>query len=764
MLDIVQTSRPRTASLRSRSSPILAGLAFAALYFAGCAMSAMLLRDDAAVTLFWPAAGIGLAGVVRLGLPSAWFIPLALLAFHTTLGPVPPLFLWFSLLANTLAALAGGWVARRRPAQDEVTMRWATVLLLSGALMSLVSAAIGVAGLRYSGMLAAPDTFTAALRWFLGNLLGVIAVAPALLLQARPSTPESNPYKDYGSEPERLGWLVLLVASYLLMAWGANAGGNYSLGVTALPLAILCWSAMRFPLWWTALATLCTLLLIGAFAGFGMAGFTVPTDALETTRLLGYLCLLAALPLMLSVASHERRVVTRDLLHTATIDAITGLRNRTAFEQQVRERLATPGAPPQALAYLDLDNLKLVNDTASHAAGDALIRGISGLLQGDARPGDLVARLGGDEFAVLMHNCLPSAAEERARQWLRSIENYRCEWEGRMYGTSASIGLVPFNGAQSDYARLLSQADAACFAAKELGGNQVCRAALDGGERLDRTQAMHWAIRVRESVENHGLVLYAQSIAPLRGAACGRHFEVLLRIRDPATDELLLPGQFFAAAARFRLGVSIDREVVEMALRWLELHADPDEVESCCINLSADALVDESFIGFLGERLRRSTFPLEKLCLEITESTALRDIARAQRFIAQMRALGCRFALDDFGTGFCSFAYLRSLDVDYFKIDGSFVRELHDSPLALSIVRAITDIAHVLDKRTIAEHTENAEQLAVLAELGVDYAQGFVVHVPEPIDAYFKRTQLPAADVLLATAPSRNGSALPAGD
>ncbi|HEY5612413.1 MAG TPA: EAL domain-containing protein [Lysobacter sp.] len=738
----------------------MAGLGFAVLYFAGCAISAMLLRDDASVTLFWPAAGIGLAGVVRHGLRSAWFIPLALLVFHLTLAPVPPLFVWFSLAANTLAALAGGWVASRHPFGNEVTPRWATMLLLGGVLMSLISTAVGVTGLHYADMLAAADAWTAALRWFLGNLLGVIAVTPALLLRARDAASESNPYKDYGSEPERLGWLVLLVASYLLMAWGANAGGAYSLGVTALPLAMLTWSAMRFPLSWTARATLCTCLLIGAFAGFGMAGFTVPTDALETTRLLGFLCVLAALPLMLSVASHERRVVTRHLLHSATIDPITGLRNRTAFEQLVRERLAAPGAPPQALAYLDLDNLKLVNDTASHAAGDELIRGIAGLLQADARPGDLVGRLGGDEFAVLLHNCLPSAAEERARQWLRAIESYRCEWEGRMFGTSASIGLVPFQGELTDYARLLSHADAACFAAKELGGNQVCRAALDGGERLDRTQAMRWAIRVRESIENHGLVLYAQAIAPLRGPSAARHFEVLLRVRDPATGELLLPGQFFAAAARFRLGVSIDREVVEMALHWLELNADPDGVESCCINLSAEALVDESFIGFLGERLRRSTFPLHKLCLEITESTALRDIARAQRFIAQMRALGCRFALDDFGTGFCSFAYLRSLDVDYFKIDGSFVRELHDSPLALSIVRAITDIAHVLDKRTIAEHTENVEQLAVLARLGVDHAQGFVVHMPEPIEDYFARTLLPAADVLLAALPDRKGSRL----
>ena len=369
---------------------------------------------------------------------------------------------------------------------------------------------------------------------------------------------------------------------------------------------------------------------------------------------------------------------------------------------------------------------------------------MAGVLEAALRPGDAVGHFGGDEFGLLLHNCLPAAAEERARQFMGAIETYRCDWEGRSLGVTASIGLVPFQGEQ-DFARLLSQADAACFAAKELGGNQICRAALDGSERLDRTRAMRWAVRVREAIDMRSFQLYSQAIAPLGGPTpadatpAGRHFELLLRLRDPATGQLLLPEQFFPAADRYRLGVRIDRGVIDLALDWLERNADPAEIDACCINLSAEALVDEGFIAFLSERLRRSAFPPEKLCLEITETSALRDIPRAQRFISQMRTRGCRFALDDFGTGFCSFGYLRSLDVDYFKIDGSFVREMHESPLSLQIVRAITDIAHVLDKRSIAEHAETPAQLATLAELGVDLAQGFAVHRPEPIESYFAR-------------------------
>ena len=180
----------------------------------------------------------------------------------------------------------------------------------------------------------------------------------------------------------------------------------------------------------------------------------------------------------------------------------------------------------------------------------------------------------------------------------------------------------------------------------------------------------------------------------------------------------------------------------------MERHVDPREIDMCSINLSAEAMVDEGFIEFITERLRRTSFPPAKLCLEITETSALRDIARAQRFIGHMRNLGCRFALDDFGTGFCSFGYLRSLDVDYYKIDGSFVRDLATSPLALPIVRAITDIAHTLDKHSIAEHTETTEQLTLLAQMGVDMAQGFGVHRPEPIERYFARPAPSAAPLL----------------
>lgn len=735
----MRSPRARLDAILSGLAPVQAGLGLFALYYLGCALSALMVHDVRGIALFWPGAGIALAGLLRFGIRNIWAVPLALLLHYATFSPASPTFLPVSMLAHTAGALAGVRVAQRGLQPGRFDTRNGLVILFGGVVLSIVSATIAVVGLKLTGLAPPPELTAAWVQWVLGNLLGVAAVGPLLML-APGLRSGAVTHRDDTREPERLLWLVALALSFLVMAWGTSAGGPYPLGMTALPLAVLTWSAIRFDAWWTALGTLAMNVLIGTFSGLDLAGFDVPTRPLDLAQLLGYLVVMSVLPIMVTVAAHERRAATRRLLRAAAIDPLTGLLNRNAFEQAARTRLDDPASPPRALAYIDLDHLKLVNDTASHAAGDALIRGVAGLLQANVRAQDVLGHLGGDSFAVLLHNVLPAAAEGRAAQLLREIGAYRVQWQGRALGTTASVGLVPLHREETDFARLLSQADAACFTAKESGGDQVCLASMVGGERFDHTRAMHSAIRAREAVENRRLVLYAQAIVPMHpDAPEGRHFEILLRLRD-TTGELLLPGQFYPAAGRFRLGVLIDREVVQMSLDWLERHADPREVDLCSINLSAEALGDESFLAFIADRLRRSTFPLEKLCLEITETSALRDIARAQRFIAQMHELGCRFALDDFGTGFSSFGYLRSLDVDFFKIDGSFVRDLDSSPLSVPIVRAITDIAHTLERHSIAEHAETPAQIEALRRLGVDMVQGYAMHRPEPIEHYFARS------------------------
>jgi diguanylate cyclase (GGDEF)-like protein len=716
-------------------------LAMVGLYLAGNAYAVYIAKGPSDFALFWPSSGLALAVVVRYGLRWALFVPVAMLLDFLIRRQSPPLFLLFNIVGNTVAAIAGGWVARRGPQATYPDFRTGFRMLLGGITLAVVGAAIGTMGLLFSGLLDQSHLPSTMLRWTLGDLLGVVAFAPALLLFAYRKAQRAvfADAQEAVREGEPLLWNIALALSYLLMAWGTAVGGRYPLGLSSLPLAIMVWSALRFEPLRTAIAVMITVCLIGSFTGQELVNCNTSMCTLDSVMLTSYLCLLAILPVTLALVVNEGRAATRTLLRRATTDPLTGLPNRAAFEIVVRNALVNPASPPLALGYLDLDNLKLVNDTSSHAAGDALITGIGGLLEASLQEGDTLAHLGADEFALLFYNCTSTIARERSQALVRAVESYRCNWHDRALATTTSIGVVPFQSGETDFSQLLSQADAACFTAKELGGNRVCVAGASRGDVLDRTVAMRWAVRIRDALDQHAFSLYAQTMVPLRpGIAPGRHFELLLRMHDTDKGGLLTPDQFMPAAERFHLSVPIDRAVVGMALDWLEAHpVEAASVATCSINLSGQALVDEAFIGFVAERLRRSSFPADRLCFEITETSAVRDLGRAQRFINQMRGLGCRFALDDFGTGFCSFNYLRSLDVDYFKIDGSFVREMDSSPLAAAVVLSITQIAHVLDKLTIAEHTENQRQRTALADLGVDFAQGYAIDRPQPLSTYF---------------------------
>ncbi|OGT54610.1 MAG: hypothetical protein A3E01_02580 [Gammaproteobacteria bacterium RIFCSPHIGHO2_12_FULL_63_22] len=712
---------------------------FTALYMFGTWYAVAFIGGPSQVALYWPSAGIGYAAVLRYGWRGTAFIPVAVLASHLLFAPVPYTFLPFSALSNWLGALAGAYAVHLSRIPPRVSIASGFIMLRGAVVMVLVSAAIGVSGLLYSKMIPVTDLWLASFKWGMGNLLGIICITPTMLLLAAPASnnPDMPRDDDYTSVKEKAPWLIVLLFSFGIVYWGGLRNSVYALGMVALPMSLLLWSALRFQPLWTTLGTCVTVLFLTSLTGLGLAGFKPPETSLDAALLLGFMSLVGTLPLVLVASINEQRIATRKVLRRATTDAATNLPNRAAFEEAVQLALAGKGEG-SALAYLDLDHFTLINDTASHAAGDALIHGIGSLLKARLRAGDQVFRIGGDEFALLLAGDAETM-ELRLQHLQRAVENYRVGWQNHVLNITVSIGLVNFKAGEIEYARLLSLADAACFTAKELGGNRVVLASLEPGEMHERTQAMHWALRIREAIDGNLFEIDCQSIAPLHDHPVeGRHFEVLLRMRDPHTGERLAPDHFIPAAERFQLGVALDRHVVNLTLGWLESRPDAAaQVHTCAINLTAASLVDEGFGIFLYHRVRNSRLPAYKLCFEVTETSAVRDLARAQGLISKMRSLGCAFALDDFGTGFCSFNYLRSLDVDYFKIDGSFVRDLESSSLSTAVIRSITDIAHVLNKQTVAEHTENDAIFTALRDLGVDYAQGFGIHRPEPIEQYF---------------------------
>ena len=724
--------------------PIAVFASLVALFIAGAWLATWFVHGPDQVTLIWPPAGIAIGALIVHGWRWWPFIPVAVVLFHLTLGPVPAAFVPFSVASNLVSALlAVAWVQFRAPqAIDRLAMRSGFLFLGASTLAVLVGGAIGAAGLVYAGMVPAADYLEAAWRWTLGDLYGVVAVLSSVLIGYRWRAWQIDgtlPFR-YARGGEKWAWLVVFLLSLIVVAWAARRSGAYALGFASLPFVFVIWSAVRFEPPWTAFGTTVVGLYLATLIGLGYAGLAPPSDLGSTTILIAFLCMITAAPQIVSAAAHENRAASVRALRRATIDRLTGLANRPAFEDRAKEAMRRHPQEAMALAYLDLDQFKLVNDTLSHRTGDELLRSLSAALSSVVRERDVLARLGGDEFALLLRDVDRVASLQLAQALRRVVADFRFAHDGRVIAPTTSIGLVTFTAAESDFATLFAQADAACFTAKELGGNRVQVVAAGDRHVHDRRNAMDWAVRIGDAIEQGRLQLYAQRIISLKPLTDShlRHFEVLLRIEDPTTGALLEPGPYIAAAERFRFATRIDRAVLAQTLDWFDAHpAQAAEVGMVGINLSGASVNDDEFAQFVEERIATSCIPPARLCFEITETCAVRDLAQAQRFIQRIRALGCKFALDDFGAGFCSFSYLRSLDVDFFKIDGSFVRDVHQSPLALAIVRSIAEIARVMRKQTIAEYTESDTIRSHLVALGVDYAQGFAIERPQPLAALF---------------------------
>ncbi len=435
--------------------------------------------------------------------------------------------------------------------------------------------------------------------------------------------------------------------------------------------------------------------------------------------------------------SHERRLV-QEMAYQAKHDALTGLLNRRAFEECLVHLLASPAQPgaQHALLYLDLDQFKIVNDACGHSAGDLLLRQLCSLLRKESRNGDALARLGGDELGVLLPHCPLAEAEKVAGKLLQTINDFRFVWEERAFAVGASIGLVPFDADSDSAARILSAADAACYAAKDKGRNRVLVYQADDAELSQRRTQMQWVTRLRQALEQDRFVLFGQPIVPIQGQrGADPHYEVLLRLQD-GDGQIVPPGAFLPAAERYGLMPQIDRWVVRHTLRWLQQHADrTPPAAHYSINLSGQSLSDPQFLEYVLQEIETSRVEATRVSFEITETAAVTVSSNALQLIKTLRERGCRFLLDDFGSGWSSFAYLKNLPVDFLKIDGSLVRDIAHDILDEAMVRAINEIGHALGIATIAEFVENDAVLERLAALKVDFAQGYAIGRPAPLSA-----------------------------
>ena len=417
--------------------------------------------------------------------------------------------------------------------------------------------------------------------------------------------------------------------------------------------------------------------------------------------------------------------------HMARYDALTELLNRREFEDGLRKLLSDSQAGEYALLYLNIDQLKIVNDSCGHAAGDALLRQVAAVLRENVVGDDLLARLGSDEFGILHKVTPPDSARTEAESLRQAAQTFRFVWAERSFPVSVSIGVVPLAGQSVD--ELLTMGDAACRIAKNRGRNRVHVYHPTDSELALRRNQIEWRSRILDALERNRFQLYWQPIASLRSTAqVTEHFEVLLRMLDEH-GEAIAPMAFLPTAEHFGLMPAIDRWVVSAALAAyppLSAAAKARGGLTLAINLSGDTLGVESFPAFVRGELERFHVNPRSICFEITETAAISDIARARSFVKEFKTLGCQFALDDFGSGMSSFGYLRNLPVDYLKIDGSFIRNICRDSIDLAMVESINHIGHILGKQTIAEFVGDDATIALLNKIGVDYAQGYGVGKP----------------------------------
>ena len=426
------------------------------------------------------------------------------------------------------------------------------------------------------------------------------------------------------------------------------------------------------------------------------------------------------------------------LRYQAQHDDLTGLINRREFEARLDHNIKNvheTGAQ-HVLCYLDLDQFKLVNDTCGHVAGDELLRQISVLLANRMRDRDTLARVGGDEFALLLENCSLVDANQITNAILKLVGDYRFIYEDKIFNVGVSIGLVVINSSFETVSDVIHAADSACYSAKEAGRNQSFLFSAGDIEVAQRRSAVEAVADITDEIDDEQFMLYCQPIVPLSSRVSGQHhYEVLIR-KISFDGKIMLPTTFIPSAERYHLMPNIDRWVIKNTLaayrRLLNISFEKcDYVFS--INLSGTSLGDKSLLGYIREQFAIYAIPPKSICFEITETAAVVNLKNTIQLFNSLRKLGCSFALDDFGSGMSSFMYLKNFEVDYLKIDGSFVKDMHINKIDHAMVRSIHSVAEAMNIETVAEFVENDAILKELKLIGVHYGQGLHLGAPMPM-------------------------------
>jgi diguanylate cyclase (GGDEF)-like protein len=430
--------------------------------------------------------------------------------------------------------------------------------------------------------------------------------------------------------------------------------------------------------------------------------------------------------------------MSKRMAYHASHDSLTGLPNRREFENQLELAIMTASLENRhhVICYMDLDQFKIVNDTCGHIAGDELLKQLASVLKTVIRESDILARLGGDEFGLLLTGCSVKVAEKIAEKFRRIVEEFRFHWDSKTFKVGVSIGLVPIYKDSGDMSYILSAADSACYLAKEHGRNRIHTYTINDATLAKHTDEMNWTHRIHDALENDRFVLYGQEIISVFGVTPGYH-EVLIRMIGD-DGKIIPPMAFLTAAERYNLISDIDLWVIR---NTLDFFSQLDEsYHKISINLSGQTLGNSRAMSRIIQYIDESKVSPERICFEITETAMISNLNSAKRFVSTLRGFGCKMALDDFGSGLSSFSYLKNLPVNYLKIDGDFVRNMDSDEINAAMVESIIQVGHKMGLEIIAEYVENDAILEKLKTMGANYAQGYGIAKPKPLEDIVKPT------------------------
>jgi diguanylate cyclase (GGDEF)-like protein/PAS domain S-box-containing protein len=433
----------------------------------------------------------------------------------------------------------------------------------------------------------------------------------------------------------------------------------------------------------------------------------------------------------------EMRGLTRQMSYQASHDALTGLVNRREFERRLREAMdaAQAGDVAHALCYLDLDRFKVVNDTCGHTAGDNMLREVATIIKDAVRDSDTAGRIGGDEFALLLVGCPLEKARQIADDVVRAVSDYRFVWKDKIFNIGVSIGLVEIGRGGGSIEDLMNSADSACYVAKKQGGVHVHVYSAREEANARHSGEIHWLQKLQGALRDNGFELYYQPIVHAHAnVERGPALEVFVRLEAENGQPSEPPGEFIRAAERYRLMPHVDRWVVQTVLSALGrggMKLPPGR--SVAINISGQTLGDADFLEFVVDCFDHTGANPVDICFEVTESAVVANLDHVRRFIAVLHGMGCEFALDDFGSGLSSFSTLKTLPMDYLKIDGSFIANLAVDTVNQAMVGAMIELSRSLRFRIVAEQVEDQLSLDTVKQMGIDFVQGFIIARPQPL-------------------------------